>query len=430
VVPWKPDSKIINMLPKQDIEARGGKAAILDYLRDKTDLPIPKYDVLGFDDSFDKAAEIFSKLTQPVIVRSSSPHEYGDFEGIFDSVKGVISLTGLEKAVEQVRASATSYDAKQYAEQKGIKLGGRLHAILQEQSSSKYGGAMMRHPNNPETILISYFEGKREDFGGRTNHGGTYDEKRKSMRWKDSDVSDDEARQLIKAYKKIETLTKIAEGEALFVEFGLNPLAIYQVRPFKKFQTADFEVPQIPTEMQEFVVTSDYAFGITPPEGIEVPLLRTFGRLDACTLANEIATGRTPVRFSEQEDHLRSRLRMFAIVAGSSSEPILTYEREINDSMQGFMYQYDKDMNKPYCLVASSARSGEKWDLFTPRATSLIAGDSGSFLVHDMIRLLKKSDVSLLCRWGLPEEFLNGAKSLEKKVRIISNGKEGVALLP
>jgi hypothetical protein len=48
------------------------------------------------------------------------------------------------------------------------------------------------------------------------------------------------------------------------IEFGLDPLYLYQVRPFKKIERADFELPQ----------TKDYykplIFGVTPKTGINV----------------------------------------------------------------------------------------------------------------------------------------------------------------
>ena len=78
------------MLPHQDILKYGGKAAILSYLARKLpDLPIPPFEVKEAGQDIDTFGSRFRSMRKPVIVRSSSPYEYGDFEGIFESVRDV-----------------------------------------------------------------------------------------------------------------------------------------------------------------------------------------------------------------------------------------------------------------------------------------------------------------------------------------------------
>ena len=147
------------MLPQADIERYGGKAAILNYVRDKLpDMPIKPYVVKAHDATIDSVVSDFDAMKKPVIVRSTSPHEYGDFEGIFDSVKDVYDVHDLRHAVEKVKESAVSDRAKLYAKQRKMEIDGSISVMVQEQSDSQYLGAMMRHPNNPDLILIGYHD--------------------------------------------------------------------------------------------------------------------------------------------------------------------------------------------------------------------------------------------------------------------------------
>ncbi len=387
------------MLPRQYIEERGGKAAILDYVRDKTDLPIPKYEVIGFEDAPSKIARVFSDIQaphafgnpKPIIVRSSSPYEYGDFEGVFESVPGIRTWTGLLSAIEQIKASAQSDLAHRYARQKGIEIGEKICIILQQQSDSRYCGAMMRHPNNPSLIFIDYFE-SGYDWWQQLKQGGVWDDKKNEVVKGHFNLERANIEELIRAYKKIESLSDIADGCSLFVEFGLNPLFIYQVRPFMEFKTTNFEVPKFPRERLEFAIVADCVFGLTPPEGIEVPIVSHNSRVSS----------------------------------GFSYRGLSQKERE---STQQNLSSADSKAHKPYCLVVPYSREQENWDLYVPRMNALIAGDSSHFLTHGMIRLLKKAEVSLLCDRNLSQSFLSMSGLEEKTVQIISNGREGVALL-
>ena len=90
------------MLPTKEIQKYGGKAAILNHIRDNTNLPIPTYVILEAGQSLDSVLPIFQSMQKPVIVRSSSPHEYANFEGIFESVRDVHDQNSLEGAIRKV----------------------------------------------------------------------------------------------------------------------------------------------------------------------------------------------------------------------------------------------------------------------------------------------------------------------------------------
>ncbi|MBI2549007.1 hypothetical protein HYW21_06670 [Candidatus Woesearchaeota archaeon] len=144
------------MLPQADIQTDGGKAAILDYVKHHIAAHhIPLYVVLEHGEPVSSVKGFFDAIRKPVIARSSSPHEYEDFEGIFHSEHSITTYNGLEAAVAKVRQSTTSKRAKAYAAQHGFTIDERMHVIIQEQSPSSFQGAMMRHPNHPDLLYIT-----------------------------------------------------------------------------------------------------------------------------------------------------------------------------------------------------------------------------------------------------------------------------------
>jgi len=273
------------MLPKTEIDRYGGKAVILNHIKDNTDLPIPSYIVMQAGQNVSSINGDFNVMKKPVIVRSSSPYEYGDFEGIFESVRDVTNKTQLEMAIRDVQESARSERAKQYAEQHGFKIGEDIHLIVQEQTPSLSGG-MLRHPNNPDLVFITYFEGR-----GKYNqhyHTFLFDETTGDERYcrgfTSHGIERKDAQFLVEQYKKIEGLEQIADDSALFVEFGFNPFAVYQARPFMKKQIADFKLPDNDSEND---LRTDFVLGVTPPEGVCLPIVKSVGYDFALAAVND-----------------------------------------------------------------------------------------------------------------------------------------------
>ena len=121
------------MLSTEEIEHYGGKGAILNHIRDKlSDVPIPRYVVKQQGQWLWSIRKDLQKLQRPLIVRSSSPHEYGDFEGIFESVSNVKDKYSLKRAIEIVERSATSEKARTYAQQNDFEISRIIHTIIQE----------------------------------------------------------------------------------------------------------------------------------------------------------------------------------------------------------------------------------------------------------------------------------------------------------
>lgn len=418
------------MLPQADIQQYGGKAAILNHVREK--LPhiyIPPYFIdpstAGLRDIPDK----FEDMKKPVIVRSSSPSEYGDFEGIFDSIEGIVTSHDFKIARAKVRQSATSQRAKAYATQNGLDLDDKIHLLVQEQHDSKYKGAMMRHPNNPDLIFIGYYEGSGKY--GREHHRIEFSEipgKPVSLNnFRHADVPESTALNLIDIYRQIETLKDIAEGYSLFVEFGLEPFALFQVRPFKRIETADFKLPNIKGSH----LRTDLCFGITPQEGVVLPVSKGVSTYDAKLFAVAAASGKfaSVNELGPGEFSLVNSINSMGAAAESAG---LDISKEIAKILKGHNLANDKNINGPYCFITTAAqRENYDLDLSVPNAKVIVAGDTKNFLTHELIRLIKKGevfvgfDVNLL---GGNPEFYRNLTSVDDKVRIISNGKEAVVV--
>ena len=363
-------------------------------------------------------------MKKPVIVRSSSPYEYGDFEGIFDSIRDVYDESDLIRAITSVEASAKSERARLYAQQNGFNIDDKIHAIVQEQSPSIYAGAMMRHPNNPNLIFITWFSGRgkyQQEYSGFL-----YDETSTSnpvpnrgFFW--AGIEEQDALFLVNQYKKLEALTDIAEGFSLFVEFGYPPFALYQARPFKKIETADFELPN---SSSEDVFQSDFVFGITKPDGIVLPAVRSFGVTEAEMVYRGL-TGYAPIRgleFDGVDEDLKTIMML-----SDSILPNSDISTRLSKIVGHWLGSLDFRIADDYCLMMSSAgREEYDVDLTASYMKTLVLGDTGNFMVHGLMRLIKKAEVTVGSKTLWRQPIFLGVASLEDKVRIISNGREGI----
>ncbi len=424
------------MLPESEIREYGGKGAILNHVRDTlSDMPIPAYIIINpYDaESLNELLLKTSKLKAPLIVRSSSPFEYDDFEGIFASIKNVTNEYSLNLAIEKVKESAMSERAQEYAKQNGFEIDEDIRIIIQEQSDLP-NGAMMRHPNNPDLIFITTYRDYNASRFSREYSSFLIDEetqKRKDIKqFSGYGLEEKDARFLVEKYKQIESLKDIAEGYSLFVEFGFDSrpsdkqFELYQVRPFKKIKTADFELPDI-TYNDDSVLKTNLVFGTTPKEGIVLPLVRSFGITEAKYLIGRYLREEDKIEFNGYDAMLLMHLENARHAFGNDSlekhlpSVLMNWNWELNNALK----------DKPYCFMTSSAhREGYDVDLSVPNMKGLIIGNAKNFLVHDLMRLIKKADITLF-DYNLPlKKFFKQATSIEDNVRIISNGKEAMAI--
>ncbi|MBI2542619.1 MAG: hypothetical protein HYW24_00310 [Candidatus Aenigmarchaeota archaeon] len=417
------------MLTASEITQYGGKGAILNYVRDKLpDIPIPNYVIKEYGAGLSGVLHRFHRMKKPVIVRSSSPYEYSDFEGIFDSVPDVYDKCSLEDAIRQVEKSATSERAVEYARQNGFHIDEQINVVIQEQSPSGYCGAMMRHPNNPDLIFISYFEGRGEY--SRQHKRYLFDEKvqgeSENHEIISRGISDEDAKFLVDRYRQLESLKEIADGQSLFVEFGYDPFELYQVRPFKRIETADFQLPSVGAN----VLHADIVFGITPPQGIVLPVIRGLGKWEVLQVASKLGGFEEPeITFEGVDDDLKmnlTNLGMSSILGGNAD--IILYG---SANVMKIHYSSSSEMlgRERYCFMTSSAHQEEyDVDLSVPNMRALVIGRADNFLVHGLMRLIKKADVSILKSNLWYQKMYQTTESVRDRVRIISNGKEAVVI--
>ncbi len=424
------------MLSESLIKQYGGKGAIVNYVKDSVPkMPIPNYVIKEYKQPVTEIISDFKSMKKPVIVRSSSPYEYEDFEGIFESHKNVYTEDDLRYAIEAVEKSAMSERAQLYAKQNGFKVGKEMNVIIQEQSDSRYTGAMMRHPNNPDRIFITRFLGEGSSY--RKQYATLFYDG-KNDNWESfsslgiGKISREDAIRLIEEYKKTESLTDITDDKVLYVEFGDEPFRFYQARPFKKKETADFEIKTKSDPASELY--TDLTFGVTPEDGIVYPVLRSLGDNDGRTLADHIAARSYDMEkiFKERDYGLGRQLLNIGLVAGMTGMGIQKITDMAGDALKAWHDSAELEFNgKPYCLLTSCAHKNTyDTDLSVPNMRGLVIGDASNFLVHDLMRLFKKADVTLARTSSLLfhdfHEFYENTKSFIDKVRIRSNGREAI----
>lgn len=416
------------MLPRAEIEQYGGKGAILNYIRDKTSLSIPRYVVKRHDETLDSRLKELEPITWPIIARSSSPFEYGDFEGIFDSVRDVRDRGSLERAVRTVEASATSERAREYAKQNGFSIDEKMNVIIQEQSPSREMGAMIRLPNNPDVFVINIYYG----FGLLRDYNKCFYSEKKGEVLQLGGIHSigvklEDVRTLVDCYKQIEDLREIGDSFSLYIEFGLKPFGVFQARPFKRLDTADFELPSL--SGIEYKLDTDLCIGITSPEGVVLPVVRSLSKemakATAMDILRRIARGgiidrNSELDFTREEVLLRSAFMNAIIVDPDNFDEHAT--RALRE------HNLKQDNPNGYCFMTSDAiREDYDVDLTAPNMHTFIHGESYVFLVHDIIRLIKKAKVSMLLNTLMYDRFFMNVGTGDR-VRIISNGKEAVAL--
>ena len=423
------------MLSQENISKYGGKAAILNYVKEKLPhLNIPNYVVKEKESKLSSIVSDFNEMVKPVIVRSSSPFEYGDFEGIFDSIKNVTTKEDLKRAIQEVEQSTNSERANKYAKQNNFQIDNKIHTIIQEQKESEYIGGILRHPNDPDKIYLGF----RTDKGMYKNDNFTFVFDESLGKFIEGDfeyanIDEKSIRIIIDNYKEIEGLKKISEEKSLFVECNLNPFSIFQVRPFKKIETADFELPFSKLKNKKYF--QDYkvakvCFGITPPEGIVFPVLKSVGMNEVLT----ILPGSDPFageyfKLGSQDHLLRVNLENSLTLYKMNVIPPRELIENSSKTIEWHNKKLDEKLGKPYCFITSSIKNDNfDTDLSVPNAKAIVVGSAQNFLMHNPLRLIKKADVSVLCSQIIISSFYKNISSLEDKVRIISNGKEAIVM--
>ncbi|MBI5332284.1 MAG: hypothetical protein HZB65_01810 [Candidatus Aenigmarchaeota archaeon] len=374
------------------IKEQGGKFGALTYLKEALPhLPIKPYEVRDY-----RNLKKVCGLKMPLIVRSSHPAEFWGMAGLLDSVKDV-DYDRIGEAVRQIERSFRNQELKLYAQQRSIELGNSFYVGIQEQSNSVYNGSMMRHPNNPDVVFVGICNG--DDFRKRNIafcvNSGEIEESVGDT----SIFNERELHELFDIYKQIEK-SDLMPGFSLQVEFGLEPLSIYQARPFKKKETTDFDIPE-----SEYI--TDMAFGITSPEGILLPLVKGVLTSSLLSYGNSL-----------REDISDLQLRNAQLIDSQNNNRVNTAE---------YLKKYLQDKNyahkNGFAFMLDDVVRGEPYliDIAIPNMKAFLCFTGSTFLTHEMFRMMQNSDVSML-------EINIRNIDISNKIRLICNGKRAVVI--
>lgn len=188
----------------------------------------------------------------------------------------------------------------------------------------------------------------------------------------------------VDVYKAIKDSGLVPEDYTFQLEFGKTKegIKIYQVRLFRKMQErASFETSEL-TDLQgttNFKTYDLFSYGITPKEGIEIPV----------TYLND--AGVNALNQSENAGYI-------------------------------YGYPYGRDIHESPPL---SVRPDN--------VTFYHAKNDRNFLEHGHYRFGARSDVFMVCAGGAesyPSENLHGSLPKVKNVRVYSNGIKGAVLVP
>jgi len=156
---------------QNSIDVVGGKAFNLYRLAELSqgrDFEVPDFRVItvGAHIGQSQLEELFESLPKPLAVRSSSPWEDSEglsFAGRFTSVLGVVDFPSLQRAVQEVLASATDSRVSDYARQHGVTVDNRMAVIVQEMVDPLYSGVCYSTVDPRKPRLIAEFTGGLSD---------------------------------------------------------------------------------------------------------------------------------------------------------------------------------------------------------------------------------------------------------------------------
>jgi len=254
------------------IQTYGGKGGIIKgLLEERVDVNIPPTAFLFAGESPTRVKEEFRSFRKPVIVRGSHPGDYAGLVGIVPTVKDVYDWKQFLAAVDKVRDIEDDIRARKYARDEGTELVG-MNVVLQEQQTDlHYRAIVLRHPNQPELVILNYCNAK-EPKGGLFRMSSWQGERIQNGVGEGT-LSEETIDSIVAMQTRIENANIIDKSFAHQIEFGFgsklrhdSSVVFYQARPFKPFRSADFCVTS------GLLLGSVY--GITPPEGITLPVVR------------------------------------------------------------------------------------------------------------------------------------------------------------
>ncbi len=269
----------------QELINRGGSKleATRLFLEKGLEIPIPKSLWLYAGESLESVKSDFEALKKPVIIRSSHRYDWHGMIGAIPTFRNKHIFKNLEDAMSITESFMRTPEIKQFSVDDCGEYTEEVHFLIQEQTSNIVG-SMLRHPNDPDMILINYFNifERERSRALRSIDEFVYIPNISLARyWEDTGhlyhdccllsdkIEDREILELIEMYKTVENSGLLEEGWTYQMEFGLDPLMFFQVRPFKPIKIADFNFYEIEIDCPYLRIHN--TFGTTPKEGVILP---------------------------------------------------------------------------------------------------------------------------------------------------------------
>ena len=433
---------------ESDVLKYGAKGAVLDYIRSHApDIPIEPFVLVPVGEDWKKYEPQIKDLGD-CLVRSSSPLEDGQemsFAGLFWTNE----FNG-QHSVDQVLESLSDKDTLRYAELHGVKTPIEMGLTFQKDSKSGWNWGMLRHPHQENLLFIM---GRPVPDSYQISENFVYDEKTDKLQdvvnfcqSRTSDFSKAEFKDMpngieeaIEHYRRIESLPAFQTGFTYHMEFGTDPVTIYQFRPFRKKQQATWNIDFSDLEKLEddyHIHTFGISFGITEPNGLDLTLARA--------LSSYVNVNKKHI---ERYRKLTSRLQHKPISHEKMVGQLLkrwklsplekTYAEEVakidpdtcgaaadSEAFDRAVERISAQMQKnETCLYQESMHFyfGKDIDLVFPNAKVWIASGGLQFLSHNWFRALQTYGVALV-------DYDSPYGKTGDKIKILSDGNFGVAL--
>jgi len=248
----------------------GGKMGGLEFLRAKNASlrkAILPAQVLKADEEW-HGATVEPGEGDKYIVRASHPH---DFQGLVDVISTEVVEKGADigKVVDSMRDWAKRDFVMAYGRYENPQYDGNI-AIGVQPYVSCWAGSVVEHPNRPGEYVISYVNknARWNSVSGLKIDTGIYSEAEDCCEGLGGDrIESKKAKKVVQLYKLVERSNLVQNGLSFQMEFldSGGSVFIAQVRAFHQKKIANFTL-----EGRERLV-----FGVTDPEGVELPVLQS-----------------------------------------------------------------------------------------------------------------------------------------------------------
>ena len=422
-----------------DILKYGAKGANLNYIKNNvSNVPIEPYVLVPVGENWKKYESEIKRLGDSW-VRSSSPLEDGkkvSFAGLFAT-----EWFDGQKSVDSVLHSVNSENALKYAKIHGIKSPLEMGLVFHKDSDAEWNWGMARHPHK-ENLIFIMGRNKNNQRGFSNNY--IYDENIGKLQYIDNFIEstllvnsnpefenlEEGLEEALEVYRQAENLPEYKKTNFVYhMEFGTKPFSVYQFRPFKEKQKADWELSfdKLNEEfgMENYLHEFSLSFGITGPEGID---LKTVQGLSPHYHMKEIRSVGDELKNKSEEEvinNLSETWKLNSIERAYAEEIIKlpnNHDLAFDNALEKISSQIQDDKN---CLFQHNLHAyfGKGADLVFPNAKVWIPFGGMDFLSHDWFRAVQEYDITLM-----GNNYLHGRTG--DQVKIFSDGVFGVAVEP